>query len=340
MESKINWSLAEIAALVGGTVGGNSEASISRAVSVEVGEPNGLAFAENEEYLAKAEANGVGAILVPQDIREPSIPHIRVPHPRIAYGIFLSAIEKKPPLEQGIHPMSFVDGRADIHPSASIGAFAVVEQGAKIGPEAKIYPFAYVGVDCEVGEKSIILPHAVLLQDVKVGNNCVIHPGAVLGSSGFGYVWDGTAQRRIPQVGSVKINDHVEIGSNTTVDRAMMGATSIGKGTKIDNLVQVGHNCEIGEHSILAGMVGLAGSTIVGNNVIMGGGVGTRDHVKIADGVILGGRSGVDSDINEPGEYFGTPARPAREAKRNFLLFTKLYEMHRRLNEIDRRTKS
>ena len=158
----------------------------------------------------------------------------------------------------------------------------------------------------------------------------------MIGADGFGYVYDGTKQVKLPQVGGVIIGDHVEIGSNTCIDRATAGYTTIGRGTKIDNLVQIGHNCHIGEDSVIAGMCGIPGSVTIGDRCTLGGGVGTNDHVTIANDVVLGGRSGVERDITEPGQYFGTPARPAAEAVRSMLLMPRLPEIWSRLKKLER----
>jgi UDP-3-O-[3-hydroxymyristoyl] glucosamine N-acyltransferase len=177
----------------------------------------------------------------------------------------------------------------------------------------------------------------VLYRDVRVGARSVIHSGAVIGADGFGFVWDGSKRLKVPQVGSVRIGDDVEVGANTCIDRATAGETVIEDGVKLDNIVQIGHNVRVGEHSAIAGMSGISGSTKIGKRVLMGGGVGTRDHVTIGDDVALGGRSNVGGDITEPGEYLGTPAAPAREAVRAMLTIHKLPELVSRIRQLEKR---
>jgi UDP-3-O-[3-hydroxymyristoyl] glucosamine N-acyltransferase len=179
----------------------------------------------------------------------------------------------------------------------------------------------------------------VLYRDVSVGANSIIHSGAVLGADGFGYVWTGKERMKVPQVGRVVVDADAEIGANTTIDRATAGATTIGEGVKLDNLVQIGHNVSIGDHSVIAAQSGISGSTNVGKRVVMGGNVGTNDHISIADDVVLGGRSGVDRDIKEAGLYFGTPARPGAEAKRSMLIIPKLPDLLSRIRALEKKVK-
>lgn len=329
-------TLGEIAILVGGELVGPADLAIDAPVPTTSTNPNGITFAENAEYLAEAEASGVGAILVPPNAT-PEKPHIKVAVPRQAFGALLYAFNRPMPLEATIHSTAVVSIEAIVDPSASIGPYCVVERGAVVGPRAQIFPFCYIGENCTVGEATILYPHVVLYQDVRVGKMSVIHSGAVLGADGFGFGWDGQTRLKVPQIGGIDIGDDVEIGANTTVDRATAGTTRIGDGTKIDNLVQVAHNAEIGTHSVIAGQTGIAGSTKIGNRVVMGGNVGTKDHVKIGDDVTLGGRSGVSEDLLVPGEYFGTPAMPKREAIRVFLLQAKLPDLFSRLKALEKR---
>jgi UDP-3-O-[3-hydroxymyristoyl] glucosamine N-acyltransferase len=212
----------------------------------------------------------------------------------------------------------------------------VVEQGAEIGTGSRIYSFAYVGENCRLGEGCTLYPHSVLYQDVTLGARSIIHSGAVLGADGFGYAWDGSRRVKIPQVGAVVLGDEVEIGANTTIDRATAGATVVGTGTKLDNLVQVGHNCRIGEHTVVAGLSGISGSTKIGSRNTLAGQVATADHVTVCDDVTLAGRTGVTNDIKEPGAYFGFPARPLGEAMRSLVLVSRLQDLFARVRKLER----
>ena len=331
------WTLGELASLLGGSLDGPADLPIDRPVSVDTVDPLGISFAESPEYLAQA--GGVGALLLAPDSESNGKPAIRLASPRMAFGMLLALATRPLPLEPGIHPSAVVHADASIDASASIGPFVVVESGASIGPGARIFPFCYVGENCTVGAGSTLYPNVVVYQDVTIGDRCVVHSGVVLGADGFGFVWDGKQRIKVPQVGSVTIGNDVEIGANTTIDRATAGETSIGDGVKLDNLIQIGHNSSIGEHSVLAGHTGISGSTKVGKRVVMGGGVGTNDHITITDDVILGGRSGVDRDITEPGQYVGVPARPAAEGLRALLIVPRLPELLSRIRALEKKLK-
>lgn len=331
------WTLATLAAELGGTFEGPADLVLTRPAPAEENDPSGVGFAESDHYLELAEQGEIGAVIVSQDCRQSTKPLIRVAYPRMAFGMLLGMTKREVPINHGIHETAVVHPDAQVDETASIGAYVVIERGATVAAGAKIYPFCFVGEDCSIGADAVLLPHAVLVQEVEVGARSIINSGAVLGADGFGFIWDGSQRRKVPQVGFVKLGTDVEIGANTTIDRATAGSTKVGNGTKLDNLIQIGHNCEIGEHAVLAGMCGISGSTKIGSRTMLGGGVGTNDHIKIADDVVLGGRSGVDKDITEPGEYFGTPARPVREALRTFLIIPKLPEIYSRLRKVEKK---
>ncbi len=325
------WTLEEIASYVGGVCDGPPALCIERPASADSGDGRGIAFAESAEYLEAARSSGVGAVIAPSDAPESGVPCVRVADPRRAFGILLSLAQRPLPLDSGVHATAQVDPLASVHATASIGAYSVVERGASILGGARVYPFCYVGEDCSVGEGCVLYPHVVL----EAG--AVVHSGAILGADGFGYAWDGAERVKIPQVGGVQVGKNAEIGANTAVDRATFGTTEVGEGTKIDNLVQIAHNVTIGKHGAIAAKSGVAGSTKLGDRVVLGGDVGIRDHVRIGDDVALGARSGVEADILEPGEYFGVPARPKREALRTMLTLTRLPELAQRIRELERR---
>lgn len=329
------WTLAEIAQLVGGELHGPGDLSITRPVPSHLGDPHGVSFAEKPSYLAEAEVAGVGAILVGPGL-EPAIPFIRVGHARLAFARVLGAFQVAPPLAPGISPHAVIGEDVRIAEDASIGPFAVIEEGATIGAGAKIYAHCYIGENCVVGEHSVLYPGVTLVQDVVVGARCILHAGVVLGADGFGFAWDGQRHMKIPQVGGVVIGSDCELGAGTCVDRATCGETTVGDGTKVDNMVQIGHNGRIGRHVILAGQIGIAGSVTLGDGVICGGQAAFKDHVKVADGVVLAGRAGVMRDITEKGEYFGVPAVPMREAMRQMAIIQKLPEMEKRLRKIEK----
>src|SRR5437016_1521918 len=216
-------------------------------------------------------------------------------------------------------------------------AAAVIESGAMIGPYARIGPLAFVGTSAEVGEASVVHARVALCAGVTLGKRVVVHAGAVIGADGFGYAFDGEAHRKIPQVGSVLVEDDVEIGANTTIDRATLGQTIIRRGTKIDNLVQIGHNVEIGERSIIVAQVGIAGSCRIGRGVVLAGQVGVADHLTIGDGAVVAGQTGLAQDVAPGAEVCGTPGRPLLQATRLFTLEEQLPDIVRRLRKAEQR---
>lgn len=332
-----SWTLAELADMLGGDLVGPGDRRVSRLVPAGTEDVEGITFAADEKYLKKALAGNVGVILVKDNMDAGASAHIRLQDPRAAYLSLLFRFERQDDMEPGIHALASVHPTAHIDPSACVGAYAVVGPQAHVAASCRIHPMAYIGPRCVLGEGSILYPRAVLVQDVELGEQCIIHAGAVLGADGFGFGWDGNSRRKIPQVGGVRLGDCVEVGANSCIDRATVGHTTVGSHTKIDNLVQVGHNVVIGEQSVLTGMVGVGGSTTIGDRVIVGANAGISDHVTICDDVTLGGRTGVASDIKEPGEYFGQPPQPMREAIRTFLLIPKLPEIWQRLRELEKR---
>ena len=226
---------------------------------------------------------------------------------------------------------------ARIDPGATVGPLCVVESRAVVGPGVRLHALVHVGPGVEIGEGTIIYPHVSLRDGVRIGRRVVIHPGAVLGADGFGFAFDGRAHRKIPQVGGVLIEDDVEIGANTTIDRATFGDTIIRRGTKIDNLVQVGHNVEVGEHSLLVAQVGISGSSRLGKGVVLAGQVGVADHVTIGDGVIAGAQAGIPSSVEAGEKVLGTPARPLIQAKRIMVAETRLPELLRQVRALEAR---
>lgn len=330
------WTLGELAQIFGGEVEGPADLRVVRPVPADSEDSEGLAFAESETYLAQAAAGGAGAVLAPKGSPSTGKPTIFVDRPREAFGRFLAMCARPLPLNSGIHPTAIVDPGATVAESAQIGPYVVIERGAVVGERVRVYAHSYVGENCRIGEKSVLYPRVVLYQDVTVGARVVLHSGVVLGADGFGFIWDGTRQVKIPQVGGVVLGDDVEVGANTTIDRAMSGATTIGNDTKLDNLIQVGHNTSIGSHTVIAGMTGVSGSCRIGDRVTIAGQVAIPDHIKIGDDIVLAGRAAVMNDLSEKGSYFGMPARPLSEAMRNLMLYTKLPELFRRVKKLER----
>ncbi|MCU0315048.1 MAG: UDP-3-O-(3-hydroxymyristoyl)glucosamine N-acyltransferase [Fimbriimonadaceae bacterium] len=330
------WSLGEIATFLGGQVLGDSATRIRRPVPAGQADPTGITFAIDEKFLRKAASQQVGGIIAPLELSAPGQNLVLVADPRTSFAMVLALMSRSLPLNDGIHPTAIIDPTATLDPTAQIGPYVVVSQGAEIGPGVKIYAQCYIGDQCRIGSDSILYPRVVLVQDVTLGKGCILHPGVVLGTDGFGFVWDGQNQVKVPQVGGVILEDGVEIGANTCIDRATCGETVIGKGTKLDNLIQIGHNCKVGANTVMAALVGISGSVTIGDQVTIGGQAAVSDHVTIGSNITLGGRTGVVSDLKEPGEYFGLPPVPMHQAMRAMALSQRLPDLFKRLRELER----
>ena len=334
---------AEVARLVGGELQGAGDLKLSALAGLSEAGPGDLSFLGNMKYLAAAAATKAGCVLLPAAARRAPCPapaRIYVADPQYAFSQVLTAIERGRP-----RPPAAVDPKAHIHPQAHIGAgvsvgpFAVVERGASIGDGSVIAAQCYVGENARIGRDCRLYPQVTVREDCVIGERCILNAGVVVGADGYGFATDRrTGQhRKIPQLGNVVIQDDVELGANTTIDRGTVGATVIGAGTKIDNLVQIGHNCRIGRSCLIVAQVGIAGSTTVGDFVVLGGQVGIAGHLHIGDRVHIGAQSGIMADA-EPGQVlFGYPARPHREAFKLQALYAKLPEMHAAVRDIRRK---
>ena len=330
----------EIANHLQGEVVGNPATPLTGFASAEGARPGELTFAENDYYFTRAEQGAASAILVPTEFATSSKVLIRVSNPRVAFAQVLPLFFPSARFNPGIHPTAVVSPSAVVDPSAFVGALAVIGDQAKIGPRTVIESGVCVGDRCEIGQDSHLFPRVTLYPQVKVGDRVNIHSGAVIGSDGFGYVFDNGRHLKIPQVGTVILQDEVEIGANVTIDRGALGPTIIGKGTKIDNLVQIGHNVVIGEHSVLVAQVGVAGSTRLGHHVTLGGQVGVAGHLKIGNEVTVAAQSGVMHPIPDGEKWLGSPARPDRQTKRQLIALQQLPELLRRVHDLEKRAGS
>jgi UDP-3-O-[3-hydroxymyristoyl] glucosamine N-acyltransferase len=333
-------TLADFAAYVGGELVGDEATEINQACNVGGDCPTGIAFAENAKYVAEAATRLLGGVIVPAETADFPRSHIKHANPRLAFLKVLHYFERGYAQHSGKHETAVIEPGAEVHQTASVGSMAFISGEASVDSEAIIMPFAYIGPGCRIGSGSVIMPHAVLVQDVFVGQYCVVGPGTVIGHSGFGYVWDGEKQIRIPQVGGVMLGDRVEIGALTAIDRATAGQTRIDEGNKIDNLVQIAHNVELGPHGVYASGVGIAGSTKVGARAMLGGQSGYSDHLVIADGVVLAGRAAGLSSIDKPGVYGGTPAIPIADYMRSVAAYKDLPKLIKRVRALEKEVKS
>lgn len=332
-------SAAEIAELVSGVITGNPEVCVTGLNGIEQAQPGELTFLSNSRYAKHLATTGASIILAPPDLDVPDKTLIHVKNPYVAFVMVLNAWSEplKITLPEGVHETAIIGENVTLGEHAAIGPHVYVGDGTAIGAGATLHHGVSIGPGCTIGAGCILYPNVVIRERVTLGARCILHAGAVIGSDGFGFAPFGGTWFKIPQVGTVVIGDDVEIGSNTAVDRATFGRTVIGNGTKIDNLVQVGHNVEIGEHCVISGMTGIAGSTVIGDHVIIAAQVGIADHLEIGEGVTLGARSAVGQSV-EPGKVMsGHPLMEHKDDLRVQVALRRLPEMPKRLRDLERR---
>jgi UDP-3-O-[3-hydroxymyristoyl] glucosamine N-acyltransferase len=307
----MNASLNEIAQLIEGTVVGDHATIISALSPIDDITPGSLVFAEGEANIKRAQASDAAAILVNIQTQVDKKPSIQVPKPFKAFIKLLNHFYPPQKAKLGIHPTALIADDVRIGDSVSIGPYVVIESGSVIGDGCVFKSHIHIGHNVQVGDHTTLHPQVTIYDNCQIGSHVIIHASTVIGSDGFGYTFVDGQHLKVPHVGKVIVEDHVEIGANTAIDRATMGATVIGQGTKVDNLVQVAHSVKLGKNNILCGFTGIAGSTVSGDNVIFAANVGVSDHVRIDSNVILGARTGVppNKHLKEGEVYLGNPAR-------------------------------
>lgn len=337
-------SVGEIANLVGGLVSGENTARITGLNGIRQAKPGDLTFVGDRRYMPFLETTEASAILVSPDVtpRDKTLIHVKNPYFAFVKVIQTCAVSAPAFHPTGLHETAVIGGHVRIGKNVAMDAHVRVADDCTIGDGVILYAGVYIGRGCSIGEKTILYPNVTLREGVQVGSRCIIHAGAVLGSDGFGFAPMEADQGsgtwfKIPQVGNVVIGDDVEIGANTSVDRATFGSTAIGRGTKIDNLVQIGHNVVIGEHCVISGMTGLAGSVTVGNHVTIAAQVGIADHVEIGDGATVAGRSGVTGTVKPGSVVVGYPAMEHSLGLRVLTGMRHIPELPRRMRELERR---
>ena len=323
---------AEIAKLLAGEVLGDANAKLTGFANAAAAKPGDLTFAESDEFFAAAENSAATAVIAGKNFSSAKKIVIRVANPRIAFAKALAAFFPEPTFAAGIHPTAVVAESAQIDPTAHIGPHCVVGERVKLGAQVVLQSGNSVGADSVLGDETNLFANVTIYPRTQIGRRVRIHAGSVIGSDGFGYVLDGGFHRKVPQIGNVVIGDDVEIGANVTVDRGALDSTVIGKGTKVDNLVQIAHNVQIGEHCIVIAQVGIAGSTKLGHYVILAGQAGLGGHLKIGNQAVVGAQSGVMTDIPDGEKWLGSPAQPDRECKRQVLALRHLPELLKKIS--------
>jgi UDP-3-O-[3-hydroxymyristoyl] glucosamine N-acyltransferase len=331
-----SFTLAELAALVGGEVVGDAGRRLSGLKPLaEAGEAD-LSFYHNRRYLAEAHASRAGALLVADPAEFPGRDLLVCREVYPAFAAVLELFHPSPPPAPGVHPSAVVAASARLGAGVSVGPCAVVGERAAIGDGAIVGAHAGLGDDAEIGPATLLHPHVVIEPRCRVGARCILHAGVVVGSDGYGFATSGGVHRKVPQVGIVVIEDDVELGANVCVDRATLGETRIKRGTKVDNLVQIAHNVTVGEHSLIVAQVGISGSTTLGHHVVMAGQSGAAGHLRLGDGTMVTAQAAVMADT-KPGEMVsGSPARPQKEWYKALANLLQLDALRRRVRELER----
>jgi len=329
--------LGEIARLVGGELHGDPDVEIRGVAPLDRARAGDLSFLSNPKYRSLLSRTNASALLLPKGTWDISLPVVLCDNPYMAFALVMRQFYKLVHrLAEGIHPSAIIDPEAELGENVAVGAYVVVERGVKIGARTQIFPHCYIGENTQIGEDTVIYPNVTIREDSQIGNRVIVHPGAVIGSDGFGFAQEKGVYHKIPQSGRVVIEDDVEIGANTCVDRATLGETRIRKGVKLDNLIQVAHNVEIGEHTVIAAQTGISGSSKIGHHAMFGGQAGISGHLKLGNFVIVGAQAGVTKNVPDGTFVSGYPARPHKESLRVEAALMKLPELIRRVRQLEK----
>ena len=336
----MEFTAKQIAELIGGRVEGNENATISNFAKIEEGQPGAISFLSNPKYTHYLYDTKSTIVLVNDDLQ---LEHpvqttlIRVKNAYESVAQLLQVYEQMKPRHTGIDPLASVSAKATIGKDVYIGAFACIGDGAVIGDGTQIYPHVVIGDGVKIGQQCLLYPNVTIYQGCKLGNRITIHAGSVVGADGFGFAPNQKGYDKIPQIGIVIIEDDVEIGANTCIDRSTMGQTVIHRGVKLDNLIQVAHNCEVGENTVMSAQVGLAGSTKIGSWCMVGGQAGFAGHIQVADKTFVGAQCGVISNTKGQGEQLiGSPAMDPKLYFKAMAVMKHLPDMYRELNALKR----
>jgi len=331
-------TLREIADAVGGTVEGNADTEITGAAAIQTADKGEISFIANKRYLKYLPTTQAAAVVLSPDTECSHIPVIRHPNPYLAFAQVVDLLYPETPLlTPGVDPNAVIEENTTISPSAAIGPLCHIRSGTSIGKGTQLVSSVFVGRNVSIGDNCLIYPGVRIMDNCKIAGNVIIHSSTVIGSDGFGFAQSEGGLKKIKQIGWVEIEDEVEIGSNTSVDRGALGPTRIGRGTKIDNLVQIAHNVEIGRNCIIVSQVGISGSTKIGDGVVLAGQVGIVGHLEIGDGAQVGAQSGVAKSVPAGKTVFGSPARDIMVTKRIDAALTRLPDLFKRVKKIEQK---
>jgi UDP-3-O-[3-hydroxymyristoyl] glucosamine N-acyltransferase len=336
----MEFTAKQISDLLGGKVDGDTNAKVTKVCKIEEGEKGSLTFLANAKYTPYIYSTLASIVIVNDDfVAEQPVTAtlIRVPNAYESFAKLLEVYSKQDRDKKGIETPSYISPSAKLGTDCYVGTFAYIGKNAVIGRGVKIYPQVFIGDNVSIGDNTTLFSGAKVYNDCIIGSDCNIHTGAVIGADGFGFAPNSENNyNKIPQIGNVIIEDHVEIGANTSIDRATMGSTIIRSGVKLDNLIQIGHNAEIGENTVIAAQTGVAGSTKIGRDCMIGGQVGIVGHITIANGVKIAAQSGIGNSITTEGEVVqGSPAFGIGDYKRTYVVFKKLPELEKRIAELE-----
>jgi UDP-3-O-[3-hydroxymyristoyl] glucosamine N-acyltransferase len=335
MTSPLSATLAELAELVGGTLHGDPSIVVHNAWPIEDAQPGTITLIDHADRLARLSSIKAAAVVTPSDVTVAGLPSIAVSDVHAAFITLVTKFRPGPAAQAlGVHPSAVIDPSARIGARASIGAGVVIGPRAVLGDDCEVGPNSVIGDECVLGNGVRIAAGVTLYAGVVVGDRCRLHSGSVLGADGFGYRQVEGRHVLSAQLGTVELGPDVEVGANSSIDRGAYGPTTIGEGTKIDNLVQIAHNCRIGRHNLICSQVGIAGSTSTGDYVVMAGQVGVRDHVRIGERAVLSAMCGVSNDVPAGETMLGAPATPLREQKLRLAAIAKLPEMRKELRAV------
>ena len=334
----MEFTAKQIAAVIGGRVEGDENACVHTFAKIEEAGKGAIAFLANPKYKHYLYETDASIVLVNEDMpleHEVKATLIRVENAYDSLAKLLQMYESMKAPKTGVHPLAFIAETAKVAEDAYIGAFAYIGENAQIGKGCQIHPNAYIGENVKLADGCIVYPHATVYHDCVIGNRVILHAGCVIGADGFGFAPNGERYDKIPQIGIVTIEDDVEVGANACIDRSTMGSTFIRQGVKIDNLVQIAHNVEVNENTVMAAQCGVAGSTKIGRHCIVGGQVGVTGHIHVADNTTIGAQAGITNHVKEEGTtIIGSPAWDAKGFMKSAALFRRLSDMYTTINKL------